>query len=322
MAINHKLEELHVESDAEHRVYDTVSSLLPLYSKVDADSADSLLSSYPNPSNILEALRVLIDVMIPGKMSPGAIAPDEIGLFLTRRLSQAWRVLRPEIERSIPFRWKGECAVSEGAPAPIDARKESIRVMNSFYSRLPHVRAMVIEDTKAGYQGDPAALTFAEVQLAYPGVLAVCSHRIAHELYLLNVPIVPRVMSEYTHTVTGVDIHPGATIGHSFFIDHATGVVIGETAVIGNRVKLYQGVTLGARSFPLDDQGRPIKHVKRHPTVEDDVIIYASSTILGGDTVIGKGSTIGGNVFLMESVPPNSFVASKHPELHIKRGDE
>jgi serine O-acetyltransferase len=129
-------------------------------------------------------------------------------------------------------------------------------------------------------------------------------------------------MSEWTHSKTGVDIHPGAQIGHGFFIDHATGVVIGETTIIGDRVKIYQGVTLGARSFPLDEHGFPIKHIKRHPTVEDDVIIYAHATILGGNTVIGKGSTIGGNVFLMDSVPPNSFVAAKHPELHIKRGEE
>jgi len=157
------------------------------------------------------------------------------------------------------------------------------------------------------------------VQLAYPGVLAITSHRLAHELYLLDVPIVPRIMSEWTHSVTGVDIHPGARIGHGFFIDHATGVVIGETTRIGNHVKIYQGVTLGARSFPLDENGHPIKHIQRHPTVENDVVIYANATILGGDTVIGQGSTIGGNVFLMESVPPNSFVMSEHPELRIKQ---
>jgi len=178
---------------------------------------------------------------------------------------------------------------------------------------------MITEDTRAAYEGDPAALSFAEVQIAYPGLLAVVSHRIAHELYRQEVPIVPRVMSEWIHTKTGIDIHPGARIGHGFFIDHGTGVVIGETTEIGNRVKVYQGVTLGARSFPLDENGMPIKHIKRHPTVEEDVVIYSNASILGGDTVIGKGSTIGGNVFLMDSVPPHSVVAAIHPEPKVKR---
>ena len=154
-------------------------------------------------------------------------------------------------------------------------------------------------------------MSFAEVMLAYPGLLAIASHRLDHEFYKLDVPIVPRIMSEWTHTEAGVDIHPGAEIGEGFFIDHATGVVIGETTKIGRQVKLYQGVTLGAKSFPLDESGRPIKHIQRHPTVEDNVVIYANATILGGDTVIGAGSTIGGNVFLMESVPAGSFVTFK-----------
>lgn len=309
-------------TDAEYCICKAALSLVPLYSEAREDRADSLLGSYPNTSSIVEALRLLVDVMFPGRMSQNNIEPDELGIFLVRRLSDAWALLRPEIERAIPFRWLGEAARTEGAPKPVDARAESLRVMKAFVDRLPEIRKLLIEDVKAAYEGDPAALTFAEVQLAYPGVLAITSHRLAHEFYQLNVPIVPRVMSEWTHAQTGVDIHPGAQIGHGFFIDHATGVVIGETTHIGNHVKLYQGVTLGARSFPLDEHGRPIKHIKRHPTVEDDVVIYAHATILGGDTVIGKGTTVGGNVFLMESVPPNSFVTGKHPELHIKRGKE
>ncbi|NCC52000.1 MAG: serine acetyltransferase [Spartobacteria bacterium] len=263
--------------------------------------------------------------MFPGKMSPGRIEADELGIFLTRRLSHAWRLLRPEIERAIPFRWIGEAAQVEtgegkGAPHPeaANTHQEAYRVIQAFLTRLPEVRTLLIEDVKAAYEGDPAALTYAEVQLAYPGLLAITSHRLAHEFYALDIPIVPRIMSEWTHAQTGADIHPGATIGHGFFIDHATGVVVGETTHIGNRVKIYQGVTLGARSFPLDEHGHPIKHIKRHPTVEDQVVIYANATILGGDTIIGKGSTIGGNVFLMETVPPNSFVANEHPELKIK----
>jgi serine O-acetyltransferase len=308
--------------EAEYCICKAATSLIPLYSEAREDRADSLLGSYPNTSGIVEALRLLVDTMFPGRMSQNDIEPDELGIFLVRRLSDAWALLRPEIERAIPFRWLGQAARTEGAPKPVDARAESLRVMKAFADRLPEIRKLLIEDVKAAYEGDPAALTFAEVQLAYPGLLAITSHRLAHEFYKLGVPIVPRVMSEWTHAQTGVDIHPGAEIGHGFFIDHATGVVIGETTHIGNRVKLYQGVTLGARSFPLDEHGRPIKHIKRHPTVEDDVVIYAHATILGGDTVIGKGSTVGGNVFLMESVPPNSFVTGKHPELHIKQNKE
>lgn len=296
----------------------TVEALVPLYEHAGVDSAASVLDGYPNTLTIVEALKILIDSMVPGRMTHTDIDRDELGLFLLRRLSQAWRLLRPEIERAIPFRWKGAAAMMEGAPVHSDPRIESFAVMRTFYDRLTTVRQLVVEDIKAAYEGDPAALTYAEVQLAYPGLLAVVSHRLAHELYRLDIPIVPRVMSEWTHSTTGVDINPGAQIGHGFFIDHATGVVIGETCKIGNHVKLYQGVTLGAKSFALDEYGRPIKHIQRHPIVEDDVVIYANATILGGDTVIGQGSIIGGNVFIMDSVPPNSFVASKHPELHIR----
>ena len=308
-------------TEAEYCISRAATSLIPLFSEAKEDRADSLLGSYPNTSNVVEALKLFIDVMFPGRMSQNNIERDELGIFLVRRISDGWSLLRPEIERAIPFRWMGEAAKIEGAPKPVDVRAESMKVMESFINTLSRVRKLLVEDVKAAYEGDPAALTYAEVQLAYPGLLAITSHRLAHELNKLNVPIVPRVMSEWTHSQTGVDIHPGATIGHGFFIDHATGVVIGETTKIGNNVKLYQGVTLGARSFPLDEQGLPIKHVKRHPTVEDNVVIYAHATILGGDTVIGKGSTVGGNVFLMESVPPNSFVTGKHPELHIKGKD-
>jgi serine O-acetyltransferase len=271
---------------------------------------------------ITRALKALIDLMIPGKMSAGTLTHRQLKSFLKRRLAEAIKLLRPEIARALPFRWTGEAARTEGGHQPVDVQAETLRVLHAFCDRLPAVRSLLIEDVKAAYDGDPAALTYAEVQVAYPGLLAMVSHRLAHELYRLQVPIVPRMMSEWTHSRTGVDIHPGAQIGHGLFIDHGTGVVIGETTVIGNRVKIYQGVTLGARSFTLDAQGHPVKHIKRHPTVEDEVVIYANAAILGGNTVIGRGSTIGGNVFLMESVPPNSMVATIHPELKIKRPAE
>jgi len=172
---------------------------------------------------------------------------------------------------------------------------------------------------QAAYEGDPAATSRMEVVMAYPGMYAVTVHRLAHELYLLKVPILPRVMTEIAHSRTGIDIHPGATIGEGFFIDHGTGVVIGETTVIGRNVKLYQGVTLGALSFPKDEKtGMLMKGHKRHPNVEDNVVIYAGATILGGDTVIGHDSEIGGNVWLMESIPPHSRVYNKPPAPEIR----
>jgi serine O-acetyltransferase len=305
-------------TDMEYSLCRTARALVPLYA-AHGDSPESLLSNYPNPGPIIEALKILTDAMFPGKMSAGPVNADELGIFLVRRLSEAWRLLRPEIERALPFRWTGAAARTRSkARPPRNLHPESVRVMNAFFARLAPVRELLIEDVRAAYEGDPAALTFAEVQLAYPGLQAITSHRLAHELYRLDVPVVPRIMSEWTHAQTGIDINPGAQIGHGFFIDHGTGVVIGETAKIGNRVKLYQGVTLGARSFPLDEHGLPIKHIQRHPTVEDNVVVYSGATILGGETVIGRNSTIGGNVFLMESVPPRSLVTGKHPELKVK----
>lgn len=299
-------------------ICDTVDALAPMYVNDGSDAPNSVLGNHPNPVTIVEALETMLDVMMPGKMTPGSLADENLSVFLMRRLSYTWSLLRKDIERAIPFRWLGQAAVDEGATTKQDPYAESINVMRAFFSRLPEVRSLLTEDIRAAYEGDPAALTFAEVQLAYPGLVAIASHRLAHELYLLDVPIVPRIMNEWTHSETGIDIHPGARIGHGFFMDHGTGIVIGETSEIGNHVKIYQGVTLGAKSFPLDEQGRPIKHIRRHPTVEDDVVIYANATLFGGDTVIGKGSTVGASVFLMESVPPNSIVAANHPELRIK----
>ena len=175
---------------------------------------------------------------------------------------------------------------------------------------------------QAAYDGDPAAKSIDEVIFAYPAIFAITIFRIAHELNLQGIPLLPRIMTEHAHSVTGIDIHPGATIGKGFFIDHGTGVVIGETTIIGNHVKLYQGVTLGALSFAMDEEGRMIRGKKRHPTIEDDVVIYAGATILGGNTVIGRGSVIGGNVWLTRSVPPYTRVVISEPELVIDQRDE
>jgi serine O-acetyltransferase len=189
-----------------------------------------------------------------------------------------------------------------------------------FVERLPQVRALLAEDVEAAFEGDPAAKSFAEIVVAYPSIRAIATYRIAHELHLLGVPILPRMMTEHAHDLTGIDIHPGARIGRRFFVDHGTGVVIGETTEIGDNVRLYQGVTLGARS---PRHGETLRGVKRHPTIEDDVTIYAGATILGGDVVIGRGSVIGGNVFLLDSVTEGSRVVAEPPRYLVRqRGAE
>lgn len=189
---------------------------------------------------------------------------------------------------------------------------------SAFTGRIGEIRRLVETDIDAAYDGDPAATSRMEVVMAYPGLYAVTVHRIAHELYRLGVPVIPRIMSEIAHSRTGIDIHPGATIGERFFIDHGTGVVIGETTVIGRNVRIYQGVTLGGLSFAKDGSGALVKGLKRHPNIEDNVVIYANATILGGDTTIGHDSEIGGNVWIKDSVPPFSRVYNKPPAPVIK----
>ena len=189
----------------------------------------------------------------------------------------------------------------------------------AFLNRIPVVRAMVETDLQAAFDGDPAATGYDEIVLAYPGIYAITVYRLAHELYLLNVPLIPRMMTETAHSTTGIDIHPGATIGSHFFIDHGTGIVVGQTTVIGNHVKLYQGVTLGGLSTR---GGQSLSGVKRHPTIEDGVTLYAGATILGGETVIGKNCVIGANAFVTRSIPANTTVTMKSPELLLRSREE
>jgi serine O-acetyltransferase len=282
------------------------------------DSPDALPAAAPEPPPVVEALRVLLDAIFPGKISASLDPTQNPNVFILHRLTEAWSLLAPQVLRALPYRWLGQAARVEGPVDPIpvdDLQAAASELLSAFFRELPGVRDLVASDVRAAYDGDPAALTYAEVLLAYPGLLAIAAHRVSHLLYRLRVPILPRIMSEWVHTQTGADIHPGATIGPSFFIDHATGVVIGETAEIGARVKIYQGVTLGARSFELDPDGNPVKHLKRHPTVRDNVILYANATILGGDVVIGENAVIGSNVYLTASVPPDTVVAAAPPAL-------
>lgn len=259
-------------------------------------------SGYPSPYAVAGILRRIIALLFPRThaLETDRI-PDENAY--RRNLSRIACSLKMQIEKAL------HCNGKEG-----DFSMEAVEKTESFLAALPNIKRMLREDIQAAYEGDPAASSTLEVILAYPGLYAVCVHRVAHALHVLKVPVIPRMMSEDAHSRTGIDIHPGATIGDRFFIDHGTGVVIGETAVIGRNVKLYQGVTLGALSFQKDETtGMLVKNVKRHPNVEDDVVIYAGATILGGKTTIGRGSTIGGNVWLTKSVPPNSCVYNKTP---------
>jgi serine O-acetyltransferase len=264
---------------------------------------------------VVEALSACGEDALSQAVCAGIIDPNEVVAWVDR----ADRMIRFESNRAalrseVPVLAErletllGRVALPDGA----DASDLALR----FVERLPAIRALVAEDLQASFEGDPAATSLQEIVLAYPALRALSIHRIAHELYDLRVPLLPRIMSEYAHDRTGIDIHPGARIGHRFFIDHGTGVVIGETAEIGDRVRIYQGVTLGAAS--LRDSST-LRGQKRHPTVEDDVTIYAGATILGGDTVIGTGCVIGGNVWLTESVPAGSQVVAEPPRYVVRQ---
>lgn len=248
--------------------------------------------------SIVEDLRA---ALFPGYFGHSEVRPDNLAYHVGGLLDGVRRKLRQQIERGLCFRCD---TLGEHCPA---CEERSGELTDLFLRRLGEVRRLLSLDVRAAYEGDPAAGSPDETIFCYPGIQAIISYRLAHELHRLQVPLIPRIITEHAHSLTGVDIHPGAVIGESFFIDHGTGVVIGETCRIGDRVRLYQGVTLGAKSFPLDPGGKPIKGIDRHPKVEDEVIIYSGATILGPVTV-GRGSIIGGNVWLTRDVPPGSRV--------------
>lgn len=250
-------------------------------------------------SEIVEGLRA---VLLPVLFSRPDLTAEHRADLIRSFLERYQPLIKEQIHRGLCF----TCKVEEKDDCSGRARHAQ-KLAQSFLSTLPSVRKLLDTDVQAAYEGDPAATSTDETILCYPGILAITNYRLAHELYKLEVPLIPRMITELAHSKTGIDIHPGARINESFFIDHGTGVVIGETSIIGKRVCLYQGVTLGAKSFPLDEKGRPIKGVDRHPIVEDDVIIYSEATILGRVT-IGQGSTIGGNVWITHDVPPNSRI--------------
>lgn len=256
---------------------------------------------FPSRAAIVGLVEDLRSVLFPGYSGPSELTPDTLRYHVGATLDRVLHALAEQIKRGLDSR----CATDD--PAEPDHEERAWAAAVAFMGRLPDLRRKLGTDVQAAYEGDPAATSPDEAIFCYPGLVAITCQRLAHELVLLQVPLIPRVITEHAHALTGIDIHPGARIGERFFIDHGTGVVIGETCEIGTNVRIYQGVTLGAKSFPLDDQGRPVKGIPRHPIVEDDVTIYANATVLGRVT-IGRGSSIGGNVWLTRSVPPGSVI--------------
>ncbi|MCC6738165.1 MAG: serine acetyltransferase [Planctomycetia bacterium] len=252
----------------------------------------------PSRAAVLGIVADLRSILFPGFFGATDVTQEELPTHFRTTLENLFPALTWQIQRSFCF---------HRDISPEDCADEAASAASAFLTRLPDLRSRLALDVQAALDGDPAARGPEETVLCYPGVLAITSHRIAHELFRLGVPILPRLIAEHAHGATGIDIHPGATIGKRFFIDHGTGVVIGETAVIGDNVRLYQGVTLGAKSFPVDGTGAVVKGLPRHPVVEDDVVIYSGATVLGRIT-IGRGSVIGGNVWVTKSVPPGTRV--------------
>jgi serine O-acetyltransferase len=276
----------------------------------------SHLGHRPLPSRevIVEILCDFLDILYPGYWRRQNLHLGNVEYHVGDLIDGLHDKLTQQIARALRHEY---CRQQPHVDFEAVAQQKTIELLK----RLPDLRQELELDVQAAFEGDPAAKGYHEIIFCYPGLEAVTVYRIAHELLLLGVPLIPRMMTEHAHSRTGIDIHPGARIGHSFFIDHGTGVVIGETCDIGNQVKLYQGVTLGALSFPRDAEGNIIRGMKRHPTLEDEVVVYANATILGGDTVIGHHAVIGSSVWLTHGVPPYTVVSLEKPSLRI-RGPE
>jgi len=285
---------------------DAVDELLQTYSETGGINYLDSAATLPSRPAIESGCADLMSLMFPGFRGEAVFDSADLPDVTRSRMRNLRNRLKPEI-----------CKSYGDYPASDETQGKAEELLDFFMSQLPPLRKMLWTDIDAAFEGDPAATSYEEIILAYPALEAIAIQRMAHVLYLKELPLIPRIMTEWAHSRTGIDIHPGARIGSHFFIDHGTGVVIGETCEIGARVKLYHAVTLGARSFQKDEHGKIKKGGKRHPTVEDDVTIYPNATVLGGETVIGARSTIGGNVFLIQSVPPDSLVYYEETQLKI-----
>ncbi len=270
----------------------------------------------PNRKQVVDAILDLLEIIYPGYRTRDRLNMNNVAYHVGTLTDRLFESLTVQISRAFCHGNKEQIACS------LELKDHYFKLGESksaeFLEKIPEIREKLAKDVEAAYAGDPACKSYDEVIFCYPGLLAVTIYRIAHALDQLDVPLIPRMMTEWAHSKTGIDIHPKAVIGDYFFIDHGTGVVIGETCQIGNWVKLYQGVTLGALSFPKDDKGGLLRGTKRHPTIEDNVVIYANATILGGETVIGKNAVIGSNVWLVYSVAPNSTVTIEKPNLVVR----
>ena len=269
----------------------------------------------PQPEEATRIIGLLRQLLFPAYAGGDQIQPEDLPSHMNRLAYESLELLTDQIARSFRHDCKREHKPCDKCWSR--AHEQAVKLLQ----KLPALREALEADVQAAYDGDPAAKSYDEIIFSYPGFYAITVHRIAHELFDQGVPLLPRLLSELAHSATGIDIHPGAHIGRRFFIDHGTGVVIGETTVIGDNVKIYQGATLGALSFPKDACGALIRGMKRHPTIEDNVTIYAGATVLGGDTVVGKGSVIGGSVWLTQSVPPGTKVVIEAPRLKFKNSN-
>ncbi len=273
---------------------------------------------HPMPSTriLARAVDLIREILFPGYFGESATRPESIRYYIGVNVEQLYELLRHQVFAGLCFNCE-----HPGKTDLMERKDEAARITHSFIEQLPAIRQMLSTDVEAAFLGDPAAQSNAEVIFCYPAIRAITNYRIAHALLELGVPLIPRIITEMAHSETGIDIHPRAQIGESFMIDHGTGVVIGATSIIGKGVRLYQGVTLGAKSFPLDDLGNPIKGIQRHPIIGDNVIIYSQATLLGRITV-GDNSVIGGNVWLTTSVPPNSkILQEKYRDTGFIGGD-
>ncbi|MCI0362481.1 MAG: hypothetical protein L0Y44_09570 [Phycisphaerales bacterium] len=276
----------------------------------------------PQREAIVDVVEKLRALMFPGFFGQRDLSESSLPSHVQATLDHVSQSLFQQVSGALRYQKNVESGSPVFAQQCAECDTAASQIVSTFIGTLPAVRRNLSLDVQAAYDGDPAAQHTDEIIFCYPGLRALTVHRLAHELYKLHVPLIPRIMSEHAHSATGIDIHPGARIGASFFIDHGTGVVIGETSSIGDHCKIYQGVTLGAKSFQKDDRGRLRRGVKRHPTLEDHVTVYAGATILGGDTVVGAGSVINGGVFLTSSVPPGSVVRAPKAEVTIRSNPE
>lgn len=271
----------------------------------------------PSTEAVIEIAQTLKEILFPGYRRRQNLHFANVLYYVGDLVDSLHDQLTQQIARALRHDSDLKQGMSCEEHKVRDFEAEGQKKAIEFLETLPKIRQMLALDVQAAFDGDPAADSLDEIIFCYPGLEAVTIHRIAHELHCLNVPLIPRILSEWSHSQTGIDIHPGARIGPSFFIDHGTGVVIGETSEIAANVKIYQGVTLGALSFPKDSEGKLIREQKRHPTIEENVVIYANATVLGGKTVVGKNSVIGASVSLTRSVPPNTLVTIEKPSLRF-----